>query len=107
MTFVYKIERNSRHSKRYVVRKFLRHEQPKNFRIEDSSLGIVSNLLSYHDAEVACNRFNSTLLAANRDPSPAADIPSIASSTSKRPTPLLANAQETVNLAKDGTVLNG
>ena len=92
MTFVYKIERNARHSKRYVVRKFLRHEQPKNFRIEDSSLGIVSNLLGYQDAEIACNRFNSTLLAANPDPSPAADIPSIASSTSNRLAPILATA---------------
>lgn len=72
MSFVYKIERNGRQSRRYVVRKFLRHEQPKDFDIEDSSLGIVSNLLSYQDAKVACDRFNSTLLAANPDPSPAA-----------------------------------
>jgi hypothetical protein len=72
MTFIYKIERNGRQSKRYVVKKFLHHEQPKDFHIEDSSLGIVTNLLSYHDAEVACNRFNSTLLAADPDRSPAA-----------------------------------
>ena len=64
MTFIYKIERNARQSKRYVVRKFLWHEQPKNFHIEDSGLAIVSNLLSYHNAEVVCNRFNSNLLAA-------------------------------------------
>jgi hypothetical protein len=71
MNFVYKVERKGRQSRRYVVRKFLRHEQPKDFRIEDSSLGIVSNLLSYQDAEVACDRFNSSLLGANPDPSPA------------------------------------
>ena len=51
MNFIYKIERNGRQSKRYVVRKFLRHQQPKDFRIGDSSLGIVSNLLSYQDGE--------------------------------------------------------
>ena len=61
MNFVYKVERNGDHSKRYVVKKFLRHEQLKDFRIEDSSLGTVSNLLSYQDAKVACERFNSTL----------------------------------------------
>jgi hypothetical protein len=72
MTFIYKLERNGRRSKRYVVKKFLRHEQPKNFHIEDSSLEIVSNLLSYHDAEKVCNRFNSTLLPADPARSPAA-----------------------------------
>jgi hypothetical protein len=56
--FVYKIERNSHRSKFYVVKKFLRHKQPENFRIEDSNLGIVSNLLSYPDATVSCDRFN-------------------------------------------------
>ena len=45
--FVYKIERNGCRSKYYVIRKFLRHKQPQNFHIEDSNLGIVSNLLSY------------------------------------------------------------
>jgi hypothetical protein len=56
--FVYKIERNGHHSKFYVIRKFLRHKQPESFRIEDSNLGIVSNLLSYTDAKVCCDRFN-------------------------------------------------
>jgi hypothetical protein len=39
--FVYKIERNSHRSKFYVIRKFLHHKQPENFRIEDSNLGCV------------------------------------------------------------------
>ena len=58
MHFVYKIERNSHRSKYYVIRKCLRHKQPENFRIEDSKLELVSNLLSYPDAEVSCDRFN-------------------------------------------------
>ena len=57
MDFVYQIERNGCRSKYYVIRKFLRHKQPENFRIEDSNLGIVSNLLSYPDAKVSCDRF--------------------------------------------------
>jgi len=36
-----------------VIRKFLRHKQPQDFQIEDSNLGIVSNLLSYLDATVS------------------------------------------------------
>jgi hypothetical protein len=56
--FVYKIERNGCRSKYYVIRKFLHHKQPQNFHIEDSNLGIVSNLLSYPDATVSCDRFN-------------------------------------------------
>jgi hypothetical protein len=36
-----------------VIRKFLRHKQPQDFHIEDSNLGIVSNLLSYLDATVS------------------------------------------------------
>jgi hypothetical protein len=58
MNVVYKIERNSHRSKFYVIRKFLYHKQPQNFHIEDSNLGIVSNLLSYTDAKVSCDRFN-------------------------------------------------
>jgi len=58
MNFVYKIERNSRRSKYYVIRKYLRHPQPENFRIEDSNLGIVSGLLSYPDAQVSRNRYS-------------------------------------------------
>ena len=61
MNFVYKIERNGRRSKRYVVKKFLRHELVGAYHIEDSSLGIVSNLLSYQDAKMVCDRFNSSL----------------------------------------------
>lgn len=64
MDFVYKIERNSHRSKFYVIRKFLRHQQPENFRIEDSNLGIVSNLLSYTDAKISCHRFNREQLEA-------------------------------------------
>lgn len=64
MDFVYKIERNSQRSKYYVIRKFLRHKQPETFRIEDSNLGIVSNLLSYPDAKVLCDRFNHLELEA-------------------------------------------
>ena len=37
MNFVYKIERNGRRSKRYVVKKFLRHEPVGAYHIEDSS----------------------------------------------------------------------
>ena len=58
MDFVYKIERNGWRSKYYVIRKFLRHKQPQNFHIEDSNLGIVSNLLSYPDATISCDQFN-------------------------------------------------
>ena len=64
MDFVYKIERNGCRSKYYVIRKFLRHKQPQNFHIEDSRLGIVSNLLSYPDATVSCDRFNREQLEA-------------------------------------------
>lgn len=64
MDFVYKIERNSHRSKYYVIRKFLRHKQPENFRIEDLNLGIVSNLLSYPDAKASCDRFNREQLEA-------------------------------------------
>jgi hypothetical protein len=56
--FVYKIERNGWRSKYYVIRKFLRHKQAQNFHIEDSNLGIVSNLLSYPDATISCDQFN-------------------------------------------------
>jgi hypothetical protein len=58
MNVVYKIERNNHRSKFYVIRKFLCHQQPGNFHIEDSNLGIVSDLLSYPDAKVSCDRFN-------------------------------------------------
>ena len=65
LDFVYKIERNGCRSKYYVIRKFLRHKQPQNFHIEDSNLGIVSNLLSYPDATVSCDRFNRELVYVN------------------------------------------
>jgi hypothetical protein len=58
-TVVYKIERNGHRSKFYVIRGFLRHKQPATFHIEDSNLGVVSNLLSYPDAKVCCDRLNS------------------------------------------------
>lgn len=57
-TLVYKIERNRRRSKFYVIRKFLPHEQPDIFHIEDSDLGIVSNLLTYAEAKVCCDQLN-------------------------------------------------
>ena len=58
MNFIYKIERNSRHSKYYLIRKFLPHQQSGTFHIEDSDLGIVSKLLNYSDALVSCAQFN-------------------------------------------------
>jgi hypothetical protein len=55
---VYKIERNGWRSKYYVIKRFLCHKQLENFHIEDSDLGTVSNLLSYADAKVSCDRLN-------------------------------------------------
>lgn len=62
--FVYKVERNSHRSRFYVIRKFLRRKRLEKFRIEDSNLGIVSNLLSYPDAKVSRDRFNREQLEA-------------------------------------------
>jgi hypothetical protein len=58
--YVYKIERNSFRSRFYVIRKFLPHDQLLTFHIEDSSLGLVSKLLSYPAAQAACARLNRT-----------------------------------------------
>ena len=41
-----------------MIRKFLPHEQPDTFRIGDSDLGVVSNLLNYADATVCCDQLN-------------------------------------------------
>jgi hypothetical protein len=48
--YAYKIERNSPRSRFYVIRKLLSHDQLLNVHIEDSNLGLVSNLLSYPEA---------------------------------------------------------
>ena len=81
MDFVYKIERNGWRSKYYVIRKFLRHKQTQNFHIEDSNLGIVSNLLSYSDATVSCDRFNREQVEAQNH---CGSLPSAANVNSSR-----------------------
>jgi hypothetical protein len=57
LTVVYKIERNRYRSKFYVIRKVL-HEQADTFNVDDSALGLVSNLLTYADAKVCCDQLN-------------------------------------------------
>jgi hypothetical protein len=42
--YAYKIERYSPRSRFYVIRKFLHHYELLTFHIEDSNLGLVSNL---------------------------------------------------------------
>jgi hypothetical protein len=63
--YAYKIERNSPRSRFYVIRKFLHHDELLTFHIEDSNLGLVSNLLSYPDAQAACARLNPIPSQAN------------------------------------------
>jgi hypothetical protein len=57
LTVVYKIERSRYRSKFYVIRKVL-HEQADTFNVDDSALGLVSNLLTYADAKVCCDQLN-------------------------------------------------
>ena len=64
MRFIYKIERNSRRSKYYLIRKFLPRQQSGTYHIEDSDLGIVSKLLNYADALVYCAQLNQEQLEA-------------------------------------------
>jgi hypothetical protein len=65
MHYVYKIERNGPRSRFYAIHKCLRHAQLLTFHIEDSDLGLVSNLLSYPDAHATCEQFNRTLSQAH------------------------------------------
>ena len=63
--YAYKIERNRPRSRFYVIRKLLRHDQLLTFHIEDSNLGLVSNLLSYPEAQATCDRLNRALAQAD------------------------------------------
>jgi hypothetical protein len=58
--YVYKLERNGPHSRFYVIHKFLRHAQLLTVHIEDSDLGLVSDLLSYPAAQAAFDELNRT-----------------------------------------------
>jgi len=64
MNVLYKIERNSRPSKYFLIRQFLLNQQSGTYHIEDSDLGIVSKLLNYADALVYCARLNQEHLEA-------------------------------------------